>query len=381
MSGYSSVQAHRSMAFDTTRNNAYLKAIKQIINSNSIVMDLGAGIGIHGFAAAKAGAKKVYLVEPEPIICIAKQIAEANKLANIETRQTRIEQLTLPEKVDIIISVFTGNFLLTEDLLPSLFMARDKFLAPGGTLIPDRAQMIVVPVSAPDYYHKHIDKWSENQESETTPEAEEINLSLVRRYAANSIYYDSHELLDTVFLAAPGKLLDLDLMTANEATCHSKIEVSIEQDSICHGWLGWFNIRLGDDWLSTSPEAETTHWRQAFLPLDPPLELHVGDQVTFELQRPENGEWTWTMEVGKHKQRHSTFFSEPITPSILNKKSDKYAPTLDSQGKITQQLLSSIDGKTTVENLAKQLLRDWPDNFTDKKEALRFIKNIIEKQD
>ena len=73
--------------------------------------------------------------------------------------------------------------------------------------------------------------------------------------------------------------------------------------------------------------------------------------------------------------------ASPITPSILNKKSDKYAPTLDSQGKITQQLLSSIDGKTTVENLAKQLLRDWPDNFTDKKEALRFIKNIIEKQD
>lgn len=369
------------MTFDTTRNNAYLKAINKAVNSNSLVMDLGAGIGVHGLAAAKAGAKKVYLVEPEPIICIAKQIATANKLANIETKQTRIEQLSLPEKVDVIISVFTGNFLLTEDLLSSLFMARDKFLAPGGKLIPDRAQMYVVPVSVPDYYHKHIDKWSGKQASNTSPEAEEINLSLVRRYAANSIYYDSPEKFNATFLASSGKLLDLDFMTANKAECHSKITVIIENDSICHGWLGWFNISLGEDWLSTSPEADKTHWRQAFLPLDPPVELHAGDQVTFELQRPEYGEWTWTMEVGKHKQRHSTFFSVPITPSILNKKTDQYVPSLDTHGKITQQLLSNIDGKTTVENLAKQLLCDWPDNFINKNEALRFIKNNIGKLD
>ena len=40
MSSYSSVQAHRSMTFDTTRNNAYLKAIKKAVNSNSIVMEI-----------------------------------------------------------------------------------------------------------------------------------------------------------------------------------------------------------------------------------------------------------------------------------------------------------------------------------------------------
>ena len=378
MSNYSSIQAHRSMTFDTTRNNAYLKAIKKAVNSNSIVMDLGAGIGVHGLAAAKAGAKKVYLVEPEPIICIAKQVASANKLANIETKQTRIEELSLAEKDDVIISVFTGNFLLTEDLLPSLFLARDKFLAPEGTLIPDQAQMFVVPVSAPDFHHKHIGKWSENQTNNTKLESEEINYSFVRQYAANSIYYDSPEKFNATFLTSPGKLLDLDFMTANKADCHSKIKVTINKDSMCHGWLGWFNIRLGEDWLSTSTEADKTHWKQAFLPLDPPVKLHTGDQVTFELQRPEYGEWTWTMEVGKYKQCHSSFFSEPITPSILMKKSDQYTPKLDTQGKIAHQLLSNIDGKNTVENLAKQLQQDWPDNFTDKKGALRFIKNFID---
>lgn len=379
MSDYSSIQAHRSMAFDTTRNAAYLKAITQTVNSSSIVMDLGAGIGIHGLAAAKAGAKKVYLVEPEPIINIAKKIAEANKLANIETKQARIEQITLAEKVDVIISVFTGNFLLSEDLLPSLFFARDKFLAPEGRLLPDRAQMYAVPVSAPDYYHKHIAKWSENHLCNTTTKSKNINLSLIRHYAANSIYYDSHNQLNTAFLASPSLLLDLDFMTANKADCHSKIKVTIEKGAVCHGWLGWFNIHLGSDWLSTSPEEKKTHWRQAFLPLDPPVLLHTGDQVRFELQRPEYGEWSWKMEVGKFKQCHSTFLSEPITPSILLKKSDQYAPILNTQGKIAQQLLSQFDGKTSVENLAEQLQQDWPNDFSNKKVALHFISHFIEK--
>jgi hypothetical protein len=63
----------------------------------------------------------------------------------------KIEKVSLPEQVDVIISVFTGNFLLTEDLLPSLFYARDKYLRPGGKMIPDRAKMIIVPVVKSEY--------------------------------------------------------------------------------------------------------------------------------------------------------------------------------------------------------------------------------------
>ncbi|MEE4236564.1 MAG: 50S ribosomal protein L11 methyltransferase, partial [Anderseniella sp.] len=79
---YSQVASHRSMVFDDFRNALYAQAIRKCVTSDSVVLDLGAGLGIHGLIAADAGAKRVYLVEPEPVVQIAKEIARANGLAD-----------------------------------------------------------------------------------------------------------------------------------------------------------------------------------------------------------------------------------------------------------------------------------------------------------
>ena len=126
---YASIRDHHSMFFDQTRNDAYHRALESVITPDSIVLDLGAGLGIHGLLAAKLGAKKVYLVEPQDVICVAKKFVQANDFTGqVECIQGRIEEITLPEQVDVIISVFTGNLLLEEDLLPSLFYTRDTYL-------------------------------------------------------------------------------------------------------------------------------------------------------------------------------------------------------------------------------------------------------------
>ena len=45
------------------------------------------------------------------------------------------------EKVDIIISEWMGYFLLYESMFDSVIYARDKWLAPGGMLMPNRANL------------------------------------------------------------------------------------------------------------------------------------------------------------------------------------------------------------------------------------------------
>jgi protein arginine N-methyltransferase 1 len=51
-----------------------------------------------------------------------------------------MEEAVLPvEKVDIIISEWMGYFLLYESMLDSVLWARDKYLAPNGKMLPDRA--------------------------------------------------------------------------------------------------------------------------------------------------------------------------------------------------------------------------------------------------
>ena len=360
------------MFFDHLRNDFYAQAINKEITQESIVLDLGAGLGLHGFMAIECGAQKTYFVEPTSIIEITKQIVETNHLSErTMCIRGKIEEIELPEKVDCIISVFTGNFLLTEDLLPSLFYARDRFLRPGGMIIPDRAMMEVVPVSAQEYYAKHIDCWSNT--------AADINFDLVRKFAVNTLYYDDPENRKQEFLAEPVKLLELDFMTATEAACRSRVEVSITQNGLCHGWLGWFQTRLGDKWLSTSPYEEQMHWRQVFLPLNQPIHVKKGDVMEFELNRPEFGEWTWSIDIAGSVERHSTFYSTTASPDKLRKMSSNYKGNLSQKGTAALSILQKLNETCSTSEIVNHLLERYPDLFKSLIQAEQFVKNHVQR--
>jgi hypothetical protein len=358
------------MVFDDVRNSFYADAIAQAVTPESIVLDLGAGLGIHGFMAARQGARQVYMVEPASIIDITRQLVDANELSDrVKCIRGTIEEIDLPEPVDIIISVFTGNFLLTEDLLPSLFYARDRYLKPGGSLIPDRAAMEVVPISAPEYHAEHIDCWLND--------ATVIDFSLIRNFATNSLYHDYPGNRDSEFLAEPGELLDLDFMTATQAACRDRTEVVATRDGTCHGWLGWFRIRLGEQWLSTSPQQAQTHWRQVFLPLAEPFSVREGDILSFELNRPEFGEWTWTSTHNGKKQRHSTFQSNPGSHVNMLQRADTYSAHLSEKGKAARDVLSRLDGDLQTSAIAEYLVNRYEKLFHDQEQAARFVKELI----
>ena len=365
---YSNILYHRPMVLDDYRNSLYADAINKYVNSSSVVLDLGAGLGIHGLMAANAGARKVYLVEPEAGLDVAARIAgNLDASDGIECIRGTIEEAKLPEPVDIIISVFTGNFLLEEDLLPSLFYARDKYLKPGGVLIPDRAKMEVVPVTAEELFDERIAGWSSPSQG--------IDYGLVREYAANSIYYGDHREQIDDFLADATEIIELDFMTAEKADCRNTIEVKITRDGICHGWLGWFQTRLGDNWLSTAPQATKTHWGQAFLPLP----VTAGETVSFQLHRPELGEWTWIVNSGNADQKHSTFLSQPIAPGVLQKKSAGHKAALNIRGQAAMYVLQNLDGNTPTSEIATELAKSYPEVFPDRQYAMRFIVNLIER--
>jgi hypothetical protein len=80
-----------------------------------------------------------------PIDCHSEKRLSTVPLAQfggvIEVIQGTIETVSLPEKVDIIISEWMGYFLLRESMLDSVLVARDKFLKPGGALYPSHARM------------------------------------------------------------------------------------------------------------------------------------------------------------------------------------------------------------------------------------------------
>jgi protein arginine N-methyltransferase 1 len=188
------------MLKDKVRTKTYMNSIVQNkhLFRGKVVLDVGCGTGILSMFAAKAGAKKVYGIECAGIAKSAQHIIEANGFKDvIEIINKKVEDVELPEKVDIIISEWMGYFLLYESMLDTVLYARDKWLVPGGLMFPDKANMYIcaiedgeyraekiectISVLSSDFSHQSIDFFGVSLQSGTTCTASTCLTSRSRR--------------------------------------------------------------------------------------------------------------------------------------------------------------------------------------------------------
>ena len=110
---YAQLPHQQNMLEDTVRTGMYQWALTQNLSDffDKVVLDVGTGTGILSFFAAQAGARKVYAIEATAIAEYASILMEANSLADqVQVIRTKVEDLKLPEKVDVIISEPMGIF-------------------------------------------------------------------------------------------------------------------------------------------------------------------------------------------------------------------------------------------------------------------------------
>lgn len=364
---------HRNMLLDARRNGFYRNAIRQAIDANSVVMDLGAGLGVLGFIALDEGAAHVVMVEPTPVLeaarLLARDLGVEDRVTFVQKQIERVPAGRFEQEIDVIVSVFTGNFLLGEDLLPSLFDARDRFLKPSGVMLPDRAIMEVAPVDAPTLYAETVESW--------TGETAGFDVSRFREYAANSVAPADPARHDLTMLAEPAPLKELDFATTATADCDATATVDATRDGTCHGLLGWFQIRLGDAWLSTAPDAPRTHWVPLFLPFSAPVAVKAGDRLDLAVTRPQHGEWTWRFSRGPDHRRQSTFLSRPMSQAGLRLRSPGYRPLVNQDGRALGEALTLFDGGHTAEEIAQRLRATYPGQFSSERIALDAVKSWV----
>ncbi len=162
---YAHFGIHEEMLKDEVRTMAYKNSILQNkhLFKDKIVLDVGCGTGILSMFAAQAGARLVIGVDMSSIVEHAKTIVKANGLADkVVLLRGKMEEVTLPfppgiDKVDIIISEWMGYFLYYESMLDTVLFARDRYLAKGGLIFPDKATMYISGIEDGDYKHEKIE--------------------------------------------------------------------------------------------------------------------------------------------------------------------------------------------------------------------------------
>ena len=125
--------------------------------------------------------------------------------------------------------------------------------------------------------------------------------------------------------------------------------------------------------------AEKTHWRQVYLPLDPPVPVLKGQQLIFNLQRPEYGEWSWAIELNGTRQKYSTFLSRPLQPSDLAKKADSYKPLLNEKGQLVREVLELFEGSDTSGQIRQVLSSRQKSPFHNEAEARHFLAGLVDR--
>lgn len=306
---YSHLGIHEEMIKDHVRTDTYRNAIfkYQDLIAGKVVVDVGCGTGILSIFCAQAGAKRVYAVDASDIAVQASEVIKANNLSDtVKVLHGRVEDVDIDEEVDIIISEWMGYMLLYESMLGSVITARDRWLKPGGLILPSHATLYMAPVTHPDRYSHSIDFWRNVYGIDMSPM---VPLAKQCAFEEPSVETISGENV----LTWPHVVKHINCYTVTAAeleTVATKFKLQSMMRAPLHGFAFWFDVEFGGPVdlpndnaatssqstamhsdctqvtqrkrrvnpsdalvLSTAPEDPPTHWQQTLIYFYEPIDV------------------------------------------------------------------------------------------------------------
>ena len=279
---------HLSMLHDTARMDAFRRAIDASVQPGDVVVDLGCGSGVLSFMACEAGAEKVYAIEGGPVIDVARELAIDNGFADrIEFLGGWSLEVGIPEPADVLISETIGNAGLDEGIVAWTFDARQRLLRPGAVLLPQRLRMWVAAAESFDDYAV-VSDWR----AVGLP----YDYTAAHRRAARTLWFA--DLTPGNLLGQPELAADIDLRTTSDGTITAAGRLQVDRGGTLHALSCWFDALLcAGVTVDNMPPRTGSSWSHGFLPLDRPMAVSVGDQLTWELSVSADGEqWSWQVD-------------------------------------------------------------------------------------
>jgi protein arginine N-methyltransferase 1 len=361
---------------DRVRTGSYADALRRSVKPGSVVLDIGTGPGIFAILACQLGASRVFALEMQEIIQVARENAAVNFCADrIEFIEDFSTNVTLSSQVDVIISDLHGALPLYGRHIPSIVDARRRFLRPGGVLIPRQETLWAAIVEMPGHYNRLVNPWERNILS--------IPLEPGRRLAVHDV--EQARPRPDELLTVPELWATLNYSTIEDADVSGELSWTIERNGTGHGIVIWFDSDLAQGVsFSNAPGMPNTIYGSLFFPWTRPVELAKGEIVRVQLEAKLVGNeylWRWMTRVwpagllGKEREQfvQSTFAGSVLSLAQLRKQAAEHAPQLSSEGVLDCRTLEMMDGHTTLEQISRRLATEYPERFNDWHDAMKFV--------
>lgn len=370
-----SLSVYGSMIADRVRVAAYEEALRKTVRKGAVVVEIGTGPGIFAVLACQLGAGRVFAIEPSEIIQVAREVAAANGCAGkIEFFEGVSNRVTLPLRADVIVSDLRGVLPLFQRHIPDIVDARRRFLAPGGALIPRKDTVWAAIAEAPKPYGEVVDPWEKNALGQ--------NLSPARLLALNDV---QKVRLATDRLLTGHKLwTTLDYANVDNHNVRGNLEWTVERAGIGHGIVAWFDAELAEGvGFSNAPGTPETVYGSLFFPWAQPVPLAQGQTVGVSIWASlvENDYvWRWSTRIetldkssaSRIQFGQSQLDGAVLSASKLHKTAADYVPVLSDEGRLRRRTFELMDGKASLEEIARRLEQEFPQRFQGWQQALSY---------
>jgi protein arginine N-methyltransferase 1 len=360
------------MNADRDRTWAYAQALTACMTPESVVLDVGAGAGTLTLLACRAGARKVYAVEPEGIIELARELVATNGYADrVVFVQALSTNVTLSEPVDLLVSDLRGALPFFQSSVTAIVDARERLLKPGGALIPRRDVLMASLVNAPRLHRSLVGPWDDCFGFDCSAARHRA----VNRWMKTSV---SPELL----IADPQPVMTLDYHTQTGPNGRGSASWTIEAAHEAHGFCLWFDCETaGGAGFSNAPGAsQAPVYEQSYFPWPDVRRLEPGDEVTVEIRADLVGEdyiWSWNTDIRGRQSttkteefRQSLFRSADVSTDWLRKTGASFVPRPNDDAAIDRMILDLLFAGISIEHIARRVSDAFPQRFPDWQKAL-----------
>lgn len=275
---------HRCLLSDIRGQERFRAGLRRVIKPGDVVLDIGAGTGIHTLFSLEAGASKAVSIEPGPIVHMAREIFRENGVGDrVRLIEQDIATATPPGRVDVAVSHRGPETAIA--LAPLL---KERWLKPGGKLVPFGFRAFAAPVTSSEI-ERHLEFWRGAPLGfcMASGSAKAANSRVIARLDGKDL------------LANRSFLGEINYLEAREMTAN--IECVATREGTLNGFGFWYEFLFADGVsLDTGPECELdlAIWPSFLLPIAHRIELKRDDKVKLRFQAsPDWRVWSWSGRV------------------------------------------------------------------------------------